>query len=98
MPPVSSYQCALCREELRFCKQCRRYVHEARWSEHCQDPLCPVNGIGLECEPLLSWLDRTVARLLRLFSLCTVVLIITWLIWAQVVDAWDASYRAGWLP
>lgn len=97
MPPVITYQCMYCREELRFCDVCRMYVHAPRWEEHADYPHCWEDGIGTNCWPVTRSIHEMVKRTLLSFGLCACALLLAWLLWAQVVAAWDASYRAGWL-
>lgn len=66
-------------------------------------PLDPLNsdsdaGGNREHQRHPEHAARLVARFTRNLVVWSLVSALTWVAWAVVVNAWDQSYAAGWLP
>jgi hypothetical protein len=91
------YMCADCYESLVPCDRCGFYIHLSRWLEHSAKAGCASHGIGTCCAQDEISIRHAVEHAVHFIAVCSFALLLTWLLWAQVVEAWDTSYRAGWL-
>jgi len=98
MTHVIGYLCIDCGAPLVWCELCQRYVHAARIGRHMDERDCGASEVGIDCAlgaiaPALHPGNSSDV----VFS-CLAIQAIVWLIFYLIVGAWDASYRAGWLP
>ena len=97
MSATTSYFCVTCGEALQFCPACHRPIHESDWPAHIADPACRHDDVGASCAVRTWAADPHPESTMGCLSGALLITGLAWLFWLLAVEAWDASYRAGWL-